>query len=62
MSSGVINIIFSQAVAMVGIPGGSINVIETIQNIIDGADHFKIWDTVLGLSCIAILIFIWVRS
>jgi len=60
MSAGVINIILSQAVAMVGIKGGSVNIIESIQNIVNGIDQFKKWDAVLGVTCITILLLIWV--
>jgi MFS superfamily sulfate permease-like transporter len=60
MSAGVVNIILSQAVAMIGIKASSDNVIESIENIVNGIDQFKLWDMVLGITCITILLLIWV--
>jgi MFS superfamily sulfate permease-like transporter len=60
MSAGVLNIVLSQAVAMVGIKGSSVNVIESIENIINGINQFKLWDMVLGITCISTLLLIWV--
>jgi MFS superfamily sulfate permease-like transporter len=62
MSAGVLNIILSQAVAMIGIKGSSVNVIESIENIVNGINQFKLWDMVLGITCISILLLIWVRN
>jgi MFS superfamily sulfate permease-like transporter len=60
MSAGVLNIVLSQAVAMIGIKGSSVNVIESIENIINGINQVKLWDMVLGITCICILLLIWV--
>lgn len=62
MSAGVVNIILSQAVAMIGIKGSSENVIESIENIVNGIDQFKLWDMVLGITCISILLMILVSN
>ncbi|XP_059472280.1 sodium-independent sulfate anion transporter-like [Neocloeon triangulifer] len=55
MSAAVFNIVLTQIVAMVGITGPSLNVIQTVQNIINGIDLFNVWDLVMGVTCIVIL-------